>query len=669
MKLPLLLIVALSLASSVLGAVAPELPKETADPRLDQKITYETDAKKLPEVLAEIGQKTGVRLGVAAGARFWSVRQRKVTLYLKDMPLREFMAQLEKLLDYHFSRSGKPGAYTYALWQDLNGRSKEKIDLEAKKELREKHRRRAIDETLRDTELAVMMTPDQAKAIKDKNPWLAYLAGTDRGRAYSQLLQSIPREKFDGLLQDNGFGFDLKLEDLSPSGQEALKKIGSLIDYAKINKLLDRGNVGDSGTLTKIYIHNPVWGEDDYETTPAAPFWLSICGRSGDKDENTCDLDTFLVTRTDVPMDDLRVTPLMLNEDEMAARSALSEKLRQPERDQAKRDVDLDKTAEYGSLKPAKGQTAISFHLQELAEFFGCNVMYECYPVGGSGMSTYDGQTTLGQALHELTIEDHVDWTKTGSTIRVRHSNWAERRSWEIPVDWVTAWQSVIEKKQQLDFDTLVDIVTKMTDTQLKHNFTYGNPPSSSIDDPLVAELFAEAGAGRASTFRNLTELYARLTPSQKNKMWSKEGLPFNEIADDPLFKGEAPTLGRAPAYDCTFRIFEGIAKPPAITVGDKSVDMNGRGETLIPRPVGKSVNIELTMAVWLKDISPQDHAEEFIKMLTPEMLADAQNEPIRLSHSSPLWEPPTDRLKSLIDRIKKAREEKAKQAQGRTSP
>lgn len=573
-RLPLLLLVVLAFAAPrAIGAAAADIPKQVTDARLDKMISYKADAKKLPEVLADITKQTGVRLGVASGTRFWSVRQRKVTLCIEGMSLREFMAQLEKLLDYHFSRSGKPGAYTYALWQDLSGRSREQNDLNAQRDLRETHRRRALDETLRDTELALMMTPDQANAIKDKNPWLAYLAGTDRGRAYSQLLQSIPRDRFDTLFQEGSSGIGLKMNELSPSGQEALQKIGSLVDYAGLGKDLYGGKLSGGGVVTGLSISNENW--NDVDPTPGAPFWLGVSARPENAPDGPAEnygVDTFLIARTDVPMSDLKTMPGNMNGDEMTARTSLSDKLRKAEPNPAKRDPDLDRIVKYGSLKPAKDQTGVSFQLQQLAELFGYNVMYEYYPASNNGMSTYSGDRRLSDALDQLVSDSSVDWTKTGKTIRFRHTNWAERRSWEIPMAWVTAWQSVIEKHQQLDFDTLVDIVSNMTDEQIQHNFTYGNPPSSSIDDPLVAQLFAEAGAGRVPQLRDFLEMYGRLSPSKKAMIWSNDGLPFDEIADDPLFHGQTPTIGNTPAYDWTLRLSRGVVGDGTITVGDKTV-------------------------------------------------------------------------------------------------
>jgi hypothetical protein len=103
---------------AVLAAVQPlTKPPENSikaiaeDTRLDQKLTYKCEAKRLDVVLPEISKLTGVRMCVDPGKRFWSVRQRRVTLFLQDMSLRGFMDQLEALLDYHFSRQGETGKW------------------------------------------------------------------------------------------------------------------------------------------------------------------------------------------------------------------------------------------------------------------------------------------------------------------------------------------------------------------------------------------------------------------------------------------------------------------------------------------------------------------------------------------------------------------------------
>lgn len=625
------------------GSAVVQKDEDAPDLRLDQKITYKAESKKLPEVLAEISAKTGVFLKTSSEKRFWSVRQRKVTLYLKDMPLREFMDQLETLLDYHFSRSGKPGQYYYILWQNLNGKDKEQEILKAQKELKEQHRKRAIEETLRDTELALMMTPEQAKAIQGKNPWLAYLAGTPRGRAYAELLQSIPREEFDKLLKDEHYGFHSNLSELSSQGQEALRKIDSLINYQKLDDEIWKGRLGGKGTVTSISIRDPNTDSNDNNPTPAASFWLDVCAApsvSTGATTETFGVDTFLIARSDVPMSETRTSPGCTSHEELRARSKLSALLRakkQGDKEEVKPDSDLKLKANYKDAKQAKDQKRVNFELEQLYKLFGLNVLYEYYPIYSSGIVSYGAtERELSNVLRDINREFSLKSTKTGKTIRFRHLNWTQQRSWEIPLEWVNKWQKSIEQKQELDLDNLADITSKMTKEQIEHNFSrYNNPPSSSIDDSLVVELFNTAGINNIESSRKFIELYSRLTASQKNRMWSAKGIPFDEIANDPILQGASPSMGKTPLYDMTLSLSKGKSTNPS------------SGNT------NETINLNTKMKVWLKDI-PSSERDKLLKGTHNGTTTKIDNDSLEITQSAPIAYSDREQVKLLIDQREK---------------
>ena len=73
----ILAVAALTVASSTL---AWSETKEPADPRLDQKVTYQAKGQLLHKVLEELSEKTGVEMLCGVNARNWQVRDRKVTI-------------------------------------------------------------------------------------------------------------------------------------------------------------------------------------------------------------------------------------------------------------------------------------------------------------------------------------------------------------------------------------------------------------------------------------------------------------------------------------------------------------------------------------------------------------------------------------------------------------
>jgi hypothetical protein len=102
------------------------------DPRLAHTVTLQFKATALSDLCDRLRAGTGIRL--SAGP---SVADEKVTLFCKELPLREVMRQLSRPFGYTWTRSGKEGEYRYELVQDLRSQLLEE-------ELRNRNRRAAL---------------------------------------------------------------------------------------------------------------------------------------------------------------------------------------------------------------------------------------------------------------------------------------------------------------------------------------------------------------------------------------------------------------------------------------------------------------------------------------------------------------------------------------------
>src|SRR5438105_3015177 len=92
------------------AVVARAATTESPDPRLDRKVTYQASSAALAHVAADLSKMSGVEIRVGAGDRDWRVRERKVHVAFKDVPLGVALAELSKTLDYQLRRSGEEGA-------------------------------------------------------------------------------------------------------------------------------------------------------------------------------------------------------------------------------------------------------------------------------------------------------------------------------------------------------------------------------------------------------------------------------------------------------------------------------------------------------------------------------------------------------------------------------
>jgi hypothetical protein len=136
---------------------AERYKKEAAivDGRLTRKVTLELKATALADLCEQLRSDTGIQL--AAGQ---SVADEKVTLFCREMPLREVMRQLSRPFGYTWLRSGKADAFRYELTQDLRSQLLEE-------ELRNRDRNAALlalDREIQQYRPYLGLSPDEALA-------------------------------------------------------------------------------------------------------------------------------------------------------------------------------------------------------------------------------------------------------------------------------------------------------------------------------------------------------------------------------------------------------------------------------------------------------------------------------------------------------------------------
>jgi RNA polymerase sigma-70 factor, ECF subfamily len=142
-------------ATGAVGLVLSEPGKEVIDGRLTQKVTLAFKATALSDLCDHLRSEMGVHM--VAGP---SVADEKVTLFCKQMPLRDVMRQLSRPFGYTWIRSTRNGQYCYELMQDLRSQLLEE-------ELRNRDRNTALLALEREMERYrpyLDLSPDEALA-------------------------------------------------------------------------------------------------------------------------------------------------------------------------------------------------------------------------------------------------------------------------------------------------------------------------------------------------------------------------------------------------------------------------------------------------------------------------------------------------------------------------
>jgi RNA polymerase sigma-70 factor (ECF subfamily) len=173
-------------AAGAVGLALSEPEREVVDSRLTQKVTLGLKATALSDLCDHLRQETGVYL--SAGQ---SVADEKVTLFCKQMPLRDVMRQLSRPFGYTWIRSQEPGsrsrepgtAYRYELLEDLRSQLLEE-------ELRTRDRNAAL--LALDEEMQSLPTTRMPASAQGYRPFLGLSPEEAEARARSATLVEQP---------------------------------------------------------------------------------------------------------------------------------------------------------------------------------------------------------------------------------------------------------------------------------------------------------------------------------------------------------------------------------------------------------------------------------------------------------------------------------------------
>ncbi len=171
----------------------PRTPQDILDDkRLDQKIKVFVKGMNLKELFAALSDKTGVRL--TAKREIWGDR---AIIYFHNRPIRDVMTEISALYGYHWVVSGKQGAYSYELCEDINHA---KIKVQRTQE--QKERQDAVLLDLLDKTADGKLDENVSKRLQDENPKGMWAATAASSREHAQLLRSLGTDFLRRALSD-----------------------------------------------------------------------------------------------------------------------------------------------------------------------------------------------------------------------------------------------------------------------------------------------------------------------------------------------------------------------------------------------------------------------------------------------------------------------------------
>lgn len=521
----LVVLTILLVSSSALFAQEAK-PSDTPDPRLDQKVTYQAKGQLLHRVLAELTEKTGVIMTCGKNEEDWQVRDRKVSIAVKDMPLKDLQQQLSKLLRFTWARGSKDGQPTYRLFQDLKSRREEESFRTAAKEAQEKKMIERRQSAITAIEKLENLTPEQLESLKAESPMLYVLAKEPVGKGMLQLMRALPEAKSAFV---NGGEYQIGLSNAPSETIDAARAyvngIDSLIQQLDPRHRSVFGGLADNIENARVTVVNGgssemnILGGDDMffgmlsveaEGFPEAGIPLI---------DPTSPIANAMGKMLIKMMEGSSMMDLS-GEFQTEMEKAFNEMVKSDEPDEPlPDDPDFEKLVKL-ELKPSDRLPEI---IEELAKKTDMQVFSDHFASMMPAPSISQEEQKLGKLLKSIASAYGKQFKKTGNTIVFTDRKWFEKRAWEVAENILEYWRTAI-KNGSLQLDDLVWMAC-LTDEQIMNTL---------MTDEKIRSI-----TGQLMPNKHLLRLYAVLTESQKLSMKSQNGLDPQELTEQqwPYFE------------------------------------------------------------------------------------------------------------------------------------
>lgn len=505
------------------------------DARLSQKVTLSESRKTVSAILEDLTKSTGVTFKSGYNNNDWQVRDRKMCIFTKDVPLSQVMNSIARVMKFKwerkpagvsgFERSGNPETWQYRLYMDR----RTLLDADSQT-LREDERVRAKatekrKAALEDYANVDNLSPGQLAALKSKDPLMYVFATTGIAGSMGQMFREVP-----ALSEAMAAGEQINMvgADMSDQGRLGITRL-----LGSIGKLANKLGQGEPGMFDKI---------DPADVT------VSL-NKDLDRQDNGA-RQFIVLADISIQFSDQGQANFPLMNPDSAIGHALGNLLAQLTEGQVD-PKDLDKkiqaevekatpqdlqaiSVDYGEpelqhpedpalktklkLKPDGARLAdIQQALAEASSFAIISDSFGKMEQSGTFAFTKD-ESELGTLLEKLTKVILYNWDKRAAVLEFRDREWFRKRSAQIPEAQVEPWRQAFVKTGTLDLSDLAQIArldVEQLDLNVGEDEVLGSMDLRSL----------------MWLHRDLLRLYGSLTEAQRSATLSDAGLDFQTLS------------------------------------------------------------------------------------------------------------------------------------------
>ena len=494
---------------NALGAQVTKLEPEK-DKRLTQTVTYEAKRKTVLTILDDLTEITGVKYKAGNNNLDWQVRDRKMNIFVKDLPLSNLMNSIARVMKFKWSKSEKDGAVTYRLVEDRRA----VLDAQSKRQAKmEQARQRYIEgcqRLLSGLEAANKMSKEELEDLKEKSPYIYGACKSSWAKCLLSVLAEVSSAK-DAWLRGDGFAVDF--DSLSLGVRQALSSefmryssdfrventSNGTIEISGFDDVTRDTNTDNSiGTYMVGVAYTDAEGKKQYQYDPR------VISDPGNKSAN------IRFTSHDKTEWDQYLEWKKVSESE---RIDMGEPLAKHPEDpdlckKVKIRVEGDKSSDiFAALAESSGFAVVSDSLE--ARFF-------CAYTGIFNTNFPSLETEVRAVLDKLEHYYRYNWEKRGSTLEFNSRDWFRKRDTIIPEAKLEDWRKALKERGTLDLDELAQIAMLRREQVV-----------NMFGDDVLGDAFLTVACNR-----DLLRLYTVLDAQQQAMIFTAEGLSEKQGLD-----------------------------------------------------------------------------------------------------------------------------------------
>jgi hypothetical protein len=496
---------------------------------MTQKVTYEARGKSVKVILADLSKISGVTLKAGQSDSDWQVRDRKMNIFAKDVPLSNLINSMARAMKFTWNRS-KDEVPTYRLYMDR----RTLLDAESQR-LREEDRRNRKDIERKQQMLSGMdaldsLSPADLAKLKQDSPYLYLAATSGVGKSLGQFFKGSP-----AAMEAFASGQELTMNgsDLSPSAQQALA--GTLRGMKQFSPVLNSGDTEELPSDLEARIGQAVIQiNPQMDLVRSQPFFSDfVLGSMGVKLEKGGKTDGFPLLNPENAISKMLARALVKSQDEgrpinevMAeiqgeALTSLMSQARQDDSGEARiehspEDPAMSQKIKTKAVKPG----LLADALATLAEASHLPVVSDSYGGTFGFLTVGDSEMGLGKLLDLIADGFHYNWDKPHGVLEFRDRNWFTKRAAQIPEAWIEGWKKTLRDTGTLDISDLTQIAM-LTLEQCNVNLQGDE------------ELARSGIPSCVYSYRDLLRACSALKESQRKAIYTEAGLDMASLTND----------------------------------------------------------------------------------------------------------------------------------------